>query len=173
MFINTVPVRIRIEPALEFVALARKIQREWLRSEPHHHLSLADVQSATGLGSELLDHALVIENYPLSEGLEHIQQELQGLFTITDVDPVDQANYPLMLEVHPGDQLQVLLSYDRAVHDDRMMGEVKAQLLQILTIVLASPEASVERINEQLMSDAEKAERAAFTQSLDTVSEEF
>jgi non-ribosomal peptide synthetase component F len=173
MFINTLPLRIRLESGLGVAAFARRLQDEWQPLDPHHCLSLGEVQSLSSLGGDLLDHTLVVQNYPIAEGLRQIQQELHGLFTIPDVDIVEQANYPLMIEATPAERLRVLFSYDRTVFDDRLMERVSAQLGAILRTIGAAPDTTVADLREQLMSADERAEREAFAQSLRTVSQEF
>jgi non-ribosomal peptide synthetase component F len=173
MFINTVPLRIRIEPELGLAAFARRIQDDWRQIERHQYLSLAEAQTVSGLGTDLLDHTLVVQNYPMADGLRQLEQELEGLFTIPEVDIVEQANYPLMVEVSLGEQLSIRLLYDRGVYDDRLLEDVKAQLLEILRTMSAAPDTTVSAMRERLMTADERAEREAFAQSVRTVSQEF
>lgn len=173
MFINTVPLRIRLDSGARCVELARALQSEWLSAEPHHYLSLADVQAVSEPGAELLDHVLVIENYPLAEGLPHIERELSGLFSIRDVDFVDQANYPLMIEAHPGDRLQILISFDLDVFRPNLIAEVCDQLETVLDALCETPEIRLEDLQSRLLTDNEKAERDEFARSLQSLDEEF
>ena len=173
MFINTVPLRIRLEPDLSLAAFARKLQDDWRQIEGHQYVSLADVQSLSALGGDLLDHALVVQNYPIADGLRQIELELDGLFTIPDVDIVEQANYPLMIEATAGERLRIEFSYDPQVHDDRLMNAVKEQLLDILLTIGGAPDTSVGDLRDRLMTTDERAEREAFAQSVRTVSQEF
>jgi amino acid adenylation domain-containing protein/non-ribosomal peptide synthase protein (TIGR01720 family) len=173
MFINTVPLRIRIEPDLGVAAFARKLQDDWRQLEGHHYASLADVQSLSALGGDLLDHTLVVQNYPMADGLRQIERELDGLFTIPDVDIVEQANYPLMIDATPGERLRIEFSYDPQVHDDRLMNAVTTQLLDILRTIAAAPDTTVADMRDRLMTTDERAEREAFAQSVRTVSQEF
>ena len=173
MFINTVPLRIRMDSGAQCVELARRLQSEWLGAESHHYLSLADVQAVSEPGAELLDHVLVIENYPLAEGLPHIERELSGLFSIRDVDFVDQANYPLMIEAHPGDRLQILISFDLDVFRPNLIAEVCDQLETVLNALCETPGIRVGDLQSRLLTDNEKAERADFERSLQSLDEEF
>ena len=173
MFINTVPLRIRIEPEFGLSAFARRIQDDWRQIERHQYLSLAEAQTLSGLGTDLLDHALVVQNYPMADGLRQLEQELEGLFTISEVDIVEQANYPLMIEATPGETLRIAFRYDPTVHDDRLMHAVTADLRGILLAFAAAPDTTVAAMRERLMTADERAEREAFAQSVRTVSQEF
>ena len=173
MFINTVPLRIRLEPEVGLAAFARRIQDDWRQIEQHQYLSLAEAQTLSGHGTDLLDHTLVVQNYPMADGLRQLEQELDGLFSIPEVDIVEQANYPLMIEATPGKTLQIAFSYDPAVHDDTLMQAVTAELRAVLMTIGSAPDTTVGAMREQLMTTGERAEREAFAQSVRSVSEEF
>jgi len=72
LFINTIPVRIRLEGKMPFQQLVRQIQEDAVRSDSHHHYPLADVQSMTPLKNDLIDHIFVFENYPTLQNPEAI-----------------------------------------------------------------------------------------------------
>jgi amino acid adenylation domain-containing protein len=62
-FANAVPVRVRLLAGETVRQLVVRIQAEQLRLAGYHHVRLAEVQAATGLG-ELYDTVLAFENYP-------------------------------------------------------------------------------------------------------------
>ncbi|MER5772686.1 condensation domain-containing protein, partial [Streptomyces sp. NPDC001985] len=62
LFINTVPVRVRLDPAETLGAFFRRVQREQSELLDHQYLSLADIQQTTGTGTgELFDTTTVFE----------------------------------------------------------------------------------------------------------------
>ena len=69
LFINTVPVRVRVDPAEPVAALLTRVQDEQAALMEHQYLGLADIQRAAGLG-ELFDTLLVFENYPDDGGAD-------------------------------------------------------------------------------------------------------
>ncbi|MBF0377028.1 MAG: amino acid adenylation domain-containing protein, partial [Desulfamplus sp.] len=58
LFINTVPVRVKLADNISFKELVRVVQAESIDSEPHHFVSLASIQTACNVESSLLDHVL-------------------------------------------------------------------------------------------------------------------
>ena len=64
LFINTLPLRLRLPPELPLSALLRQTQDSQSRLMAHQHLGLAEIQQAAGVG-DLFDTLLVFENYPV------------------------------------------------------------------------------------------------------------
>ncbi|MGW2090562.1 condensation domain-containing protein, partial [Streptomyces sp. NPDC001880] len=64
LFINTLPVRVHLQPGETLTELVQRLQDEQARLLPHHHLSLTDIQQLTNTG-QLFDTLTVYENYPL------------------------------------------------------------------------------------------------------------
>ena len=71
IFINAVPVRIKVEKDITFEELIIKVQEQAINSEKYSYLPLAQIQTMTILKNELIDHLMVFENYPM----EQIQKE--------------------------------------------------------------------------------------------------
>nr|WP_315860848.1 non-ribosomal peptide synthetase [Amycolatopsis sp. EV170708-02-1] len=63
LFINTVPVRIVLDPAEKLGDLLDRVQDEQSGLLAHQHYGLADIQRGAGLG-ELFDTLMVFESYP-------------------------------------------------------------------------------------------------------------
>ncbi|WP_240529509.1 condensation domain-containing protein, partial [Streptomyces antioxidans] len=102
-FINTVPLRLRIDPRETVSALLTRLQEEQARLLDHQHLGLVEIQRLAGIGSgEIFDTTTVFENYPLDEGrLLDPTTELKTL----SVDSYDATHYALALMVIPGERL--------------------------------------------------------------------
>ena len=64
LFINTLPLRIKLPANKPLLALLREVQDSQSRLMAHQHLGLAEIQGLAGLG-ELFDTLVVFENYPV------------------------------------------------------------------------------------------------------------
>ena len=64
LFINTLPLRIKLPPHKPLLALLREVQDNQSRLMTHQHLGLAEIQALAGVG-ELFDTLVVFENYPV------------------------------------------------------------------------------------------------------------
>ena len=64
LFINTLPLRVRLPAGQPLVDLLTELQESQSRLIAHQHLGLAEIQGLAGLG-ELFDTLVVFENYPV------------------------------------------------------------------------------------------------------------
>ncbi|WP_141693646.1 non-ribosomal peptide synthetase, partial [Streptomyces sp. PTY087I2] len=93
LFINTLPVRIVLDPSESLGGLVRRVQEQQTALLPYHHIGLNDIQRLTG-HSELFDTLVVFENYPIDD--ETLEQGSKGLH-ITSGTSRDATHYPLSL----------------------------------------------------------------------------
>ena len=98
LFINTLPVRVRLRPAEPLSELLTRLQDSQSELIAHQHLGLAEIQSLMGLG-ELFDTLVVFENYPLDRSA--LAQPVAGL-ELTSVEAHDATHYPLSLDSGAG-----------------------------------------------------------------------
>ncbi|GAA1770510.1 amino acid adenylation domain-containing protein [Luedemannella helvata] len=63
LFINTVPVRVQLDPASPFISVAAKLQAQQAGLLEHQHLGITEIQRAAGSGATF-DTILVYQNYP-------------------------------------------------------------------------------------------------------------
>ncbi|MET7767186.1 amino acid adenylation domain-containing protein [Nocardia sp. NPDC005366] len=99
LFINTLPVRVRLDPNESVADLLVRVQAEQAAMLDHRHIGLAELQRATGI-ADMFDTVTVLESYPLDrEGLAHTLGDA-GL-RLVDIDAHDATPYPLSLQVTP------------------------------------------------------------------------
>jgi iturin family lipopeptide synthetase A len=109
LFINTIPVRIRFNSEDTIDAILTQIQQNALDTEQHHYHPLFEIQALSKLGRNLLDHILIIENYPM---LEEHQPAANNVFPVSNPRMFVQSNYDLTIEITPGEQIQVKAEYN-------------------------------------------------------------
>ncbi|WP_210771331.1 non-ribosomal peptide synthetase [Streptomyces albidus (ex Kaewkla and Franco 2022)] len=142
LFINTVPVRLTIDPAETAQQMLVRLQDEQARMLPHQHLGMGDIQRIAGR-RELFDTHVVFENYPLDRaGLE---SPAPGL-SVEGIEGRDAAHYPLTLVAFAGEGgLALRFDYRTDVLDRARAESTAAELQRILTSV-ASPDTPVTEI---------------------------
>ncbi|MEU6867651.1 condensation domain-containing protein, partial [Streptomyces sp. NPDC046876] len=145
LFINTVPVRIRLDSSETILGLLTRIQREQTDLLDHQYLSLAEIQQTTGIG-ELFDTTTVFENYPLdTEGFVDAVDDL-GIASFTAYgDGI--THYPLTLAVVPDRELQLKLAYRPDLFDREAIEEIASRFVAVLRALVADPELRVGRID--------------------------
>ena len=76
LFINTLPLRVRLRRGQPLAVLLAGIQESQARLLAHQHVGLAEIQRAAGSGT-LFDTLVVFENYPLDHAA--LAEPVEGL----------------------------------------------------------------------------------------------
>jgi len=150
LFINTIPVRAGIRPGCTFRELFKELQQEAILAEPHHYLSLADVQQQSSLRQELLDHIFIFQNLPAETAIgNNMQEQEDDGITISDIRSFEQTSYDLNVVIYPAAEIQVCFNYNQEVYDDGLIATLADTFLYCLQQVLAAPDTDVQEL--QLM----------------------
>ena len=139
LFINTLPLRVRLPPAKPLCDLLKELQDNQSRLIAHQHLGLAEIQGLAGLG-ELFDTLIVFENYPVDRSSVDI--EARGL-RLARVSGRDATHYPLALVVMPGERLTLRLDYQSDLFERDSMATLAGRLVRLLEAAVASPDVSI------------------------------
>ncbi|HEY4747890.1 MAG TPA: condensation domain-containing protein, partial [Steroidobacteraceae bacterium] len=150
LFINTLPLRVQLPPGTALLELLRQVQASQSRLMEHQHLGLAEVQGLAGLG-ELFDTLVVFENYPVDRA--GLSAEVGGL-RLTDFRGLDATHYPLSLAAHPGERLQLQLSYWPDLFDRASVEAIAGRLVRLLEGAIADPERAIGKLD--ILSSAER-----------------
>ncbi|MBO0884281.1 MAG: AMP-binding protein, partial [Mycobacterium sp.] len=154
LFINTVPVRVRVESGETVAQLLSRVQAEQARLLDHHHLGLTDIAGAAGIGT-LFDTAMVFESYPVDyDGLKAHAAALDGV-SIDEVRSNDAPHYPLSVIVRAGSELAAEFTYLPAVFDEGQVSDVARRLRLVLGGLVEDPDAPVDDIT--VVDTAERA----------------
>ncbi len=128
LFINTLPVRVRIRPEESLAQLTTRLQQEQTSLMEHQFLGLGEIQQLSGQ-KELFDTTTVFENYPLDDGALEVPSS--GL-RVGDVQSHDATHYPLSLVVLPGSCIETRLGYRADLFDRSEAETVLARLALVL-----------------------------------------
>ncbi|MCB5179022.1 non-ribosomal peptide synthetase [Streptomyces antimicrobicus] len=150
LLINTVPVRVRLDPAEPLQELLARVQDEQAALLGHHHLGLAEVRRRTGL-DRLFDTSTVFENH--SGGPRAVRQAA-GL-TVRTADSYGATHYPLTLIAEPGEELSLRLAYRPDLVDRATAQAVLARTARFLEAFTDTPDAPLAAVD--LLSPAERS----------------
>ncbi|MFC5720643.1 amino acid adenylation domain-containing protein [Streptomyces gamaensis] len=143
IFINTLPVRVRVDEGAEVLPWLRASQARQAQARQYEYLPLSRIQARSELakGSALFDSVLVFENYPIDEraGAEH-GLRLRELYADTET-----TNYPLAVTVYPGERLAFSFAYDPAAFDRETIATLGARLRELLASLASAGEGSTLR----------------------------
>jgi amino acid adenylation domain-containing protein/non-ribosomal peptide synthase protein (TIGR01720 family) len=144
LFINALPVRVRVTPGTTFAGLARDLQRLAVDQVDYHTIPLADIQQLTPLGRDLFDHLLVYENYPTAV------QAIDGggdALAVEAFEAHDESHYPLNVVVVPGSLLQFRVSSDMNVYPRDWVERTIGHLFAILDCACRDVDRAVSNID--------------------------
>ncbi|MFF5257090.1 amino acid adenylation domain-containing protein [Streptomyces leeuwenhoekii] len=143
LFINTVPVRIRLRLGETWQELTARIQHEQTALSAHHQLGLARIQQIAGVG-DLFDTLVVYENFPAPPSGEPADTGL----TARAREGRAAAHYPLALiaNMTPAG-LRLRLEYRPELLARERAEELLDRLVRVLEQVTGDPRLPVARID--------------------------
>ncbi|GIG90332.1 amino acid adenylation domain-containing protein [Plantactinospora endophytica] len=155
LFINTVPLRVRLRHGETLGGLVERMQAEGLRMLPYQHLGLAEIQGVTGL-PKLFDAPTVFENYPTtgraggSDG-PSTSDELR----VTRVHGQDGTHYPLTLAAAPGSELVLRVDHRPSVFGPEFGRRVLDRVALVLERLASAPDSVLDRLDLLLPGERE------------------
>ena len=152
LFINTLPLRIRVRPEESLVAWLKGLQEQQGELLQYQYSSLMQVQAGSDVtgGLPLFESILIFESYPVNAALRE-QSESLG---IRNVRSSQQTHYPLAVVVAPGRKLSLLMGYYRS----RFATSTAARLLKDFETLLEGMVAGDERRLLEMMMLLRKPE---------------
>ncbi|MET9479708.1 amino acid adenylation domain-containing protein [Streptomyces sp. NPDC006638] len=124
LFINTLPVRVRLRDGESAGDLLHRIQDEQSRLLAHHHARVAEVQRTVGAG-ELFDSILAFENFPQAPPSQ------DGPDTVRLVTVTDQTHYPVTVAAVAEDRMLLSVSCRRGISATAITGGIVRVLEQL------------------------------------------
>ncbi len=135
LFLNALPVRIRLDPAQGVAAWLRDLQAQQAATIDHEHLSLRQIQGQMGT---LFDTLLVVENYPVTAGKDAVDIHLDRI----EFD--EWTHFPLTLLVAPASAgMKLILRHDRSVISDADLADFLDRFTTALDRITRAPDALI------------------------------
>ncbi|MFI1913054.1 amino acid adenylation domain-containing protein [Nocardia sp. NPDC020380] len=150
LFINTLPVRVRLEPGERVDELLARVQTEQARLLDHQHVGLAAIHRAVGL-PELFDTLTVFESYPIDRESLSQALDIAGM-RILDVSGTDATPYPLNLMVIPqraadgAESLQISIKFMADQLPEAGARRLLERFVYLLEQIAARPDRLVARL---------------------------
>ncbi|WP_226949864.1 non-ribosomal peptide synthetase [Rhodococcus rhodochrous] len=144
LFINTLPVRVRLGAGETGHDLLRRIQGEQAELLDHHHVGLAEIQQRAGTGA-LFDTLLVYESYPVDRSGIEAAGSIDGL-VVAGVNARDATHYPLTAVVTSEEALTLAFKYRSDILDAEDVVTLATRYVRILDALVADPDSSVDSL---------------------------
>ncbi|SLM50068.1 putative Multi-domain non-ribosomal peptide synthetase [Nitrospira japonica] len=138
LFINTLPLRVTVSSDAVLNTWLRGLLQQNAELRQYEHTSLAQIQTWSQLprGRQLFDSLLVFDNHPTDRTLDDGGAGL----TAHDVYLEGQTNYPLTVNVVPGESLCFLLSYQHKRFSPDRVKRLAEHLDVVLDELMAQPQ---------------------------------
>nr|AGS49567.1 long-chain-fatty-acid--CoA ligase [uncultured bacterium esnapd10] len=143
LFINTLPVRVQLNPAESVRDVLHAVQDQQSRLMSHQHLGLTEIQRVAGHG-ELFDTVVVFENYPLDQGV--LRSSAAGVH-MTGIEVNDATHYPLSLLVIPGETTRLRLDHRADLVDDAAARLLAGRFVHLLSSLASNLDTALGRID--------------------------
>lgn len=144
VFINTLPVRARVESGALLSNWLIEMQERQSEATRFEHTSLSSIQSWSEVprGLPLFDNILVFENYPAESW-----NTLSGELRILNMRSFERSNYPLTVWIVPGSQLGVRFGYDALFLDKGKVTALAENYRALLAVAGTVPEQKISDIS--------------------------
>ena len=139
LFINTLPLRVRIAPERSLISWLKTLRRQWIDMRAYEHTALAMIQrwSQIPAPQPLFESLLVFENSSLNGAL----QAQGGPWRHRTFDLRGTTNYPLSITGYLEPALLLEISYDGRRFDAGTIQRLGDHLQTILEGMAAQPQA--------------------------------
>lgn len=135
-FVNTLPVRVKIDESSFVLDWFRHIQGEQFEAQKYEHTPLSHIIRLLEVESEkgLFEHLFVFENYPRKIKLEDIAKHIR----LTNLESVESTHYSLSVAVIPGECFRVDIAYQSGQVDPDLVANLEEGLKKIISVLLES-----------------------------------
>ncbi|KAM3095973.1 amino acid adenylation domain-containing protein [Phormidesmis sp. 146-35] len=167
MFINTLPVRVQINPDAAFIPWLQAIQVQQSEARQYEYTPLVQIQRWSDLapGLPLFESLIVFENYPIDESLRQRSTQLD----IQRVSSSVNNGYPLTVRVIPETELSLQLLYDPAQLDTDVMNQWLQCFSTVLRRIAEQPEVPLKELITWIVA-AEQQHQQTKAQELEQLS---
>ncbi|TCJ94564.1 non-ribosomal peptide synthetase [Nocardia alba] len=149
LFANTVPVRCAFEPERALLEQWAQLQQNQFEMQEFDYAGLAEIERIAGLGT-LFDTLVAFENFPNSGPGQPDSHELRR----GEFHNHGNTHYPMTLIAPPGEQLELVIWYDRAAVHDTTLARIGDRIGAILTAVTTATEPTPAQFLEPLVAES-------------------
>ena len=153
MFINTLPVRVTIDPHVSVRRWLRRLQEQLVELRDYEYSALAQVHgwSQVPRSVRLFDVIVTFQNFPVDKTL--IEEAAQDGLGIELVLSQEQSTAPLTVFLVLDEEFTVRFAYDPSRFDQHTIAGMAERYLRILKSIVSNGEAAV--MDLQIDEDSE------------------
>lgn len=160
LFINTLPIRIRLEAEKSFNTLMQDVQKDLVSMNENDTVQLSEIQATTSAKQKLINNIVVFENYPFDNNMDnysptgmHIEREAV----------VEQTNYSFNIVITMTNKISINFKYNACIYSEQDIAFIIGHVKQVLTEVVENPNVMLKDIR---MITKEETEEILSTQNI-------
>uniref|UniRef100_UPI002456CA53 non-ribosomal peptide synthase/polyketide synthase n=1 Tax=Nocardia wallacei TaxID=480035 RepID=UPI002456CA53 len=144
LFINTLPVRVRVDDRATVGELLVRLQGEQADLLEHHYVGLTDIMRVAGIGAQF-DSLLVFESYPVDKDAITAAAAIDGV-SVAGAGISGGTHYPLTLLVKAEQTIEIVLEHLLSRFSTAEAETLSTRLLRIVDELLAGANRRVRDI---------------------------
>jgi amino acid adenylation domain-containing protein/non-ribosomal peptide synthase protein (TIGR01720 family) len=164
LFINTLPVRVRLNPEEPVSLWLESLQAQQTEMRQYEHSPLVQVHQWSEVPRDLplFESILVFDNYPVDNSLLPADAEAAlergGGLKVEDFRAYEKTNYPLLIQSGMASQLTFRILHDRRLFDAATITRLLNHVEALLSGFVERPDARVSELMEKL-EDMDRGEQ--------------
>lgn len=139
LFINTIPVRIKIDEKQKISSLLKAIQDQALKSGECDHISLMDIQNKTKLGRDMIQTIIAFENYFVDNRSENAKYTVE--------ESSEQTNFDLALSIGGENTLMLNLMYRMDKYNKNEIENILTHFKNLTNDLIENPEKEINQLS--------------------------
>ncbi|MCP4157184.1 MAG: amino acid adenylation domain-containing protein, partial [bacterium] len=154
LFINTIPLRMKFQKGQTFAQTVKTTQEEFIESQNHGYLNLAEVQGYATVEGNIFEHLYIYENYPVNKEIGSDKTAAATGFKLTRNEGYEYTNYHLNFVIFPREELLLRVQYNANVYSETFARKLVGHIEQVIRRVIENPDIPVAEI--QLLTGEER-----------------
>src|SRR3989454_2024867 len=152
LFINTLPLRVRVDPEAQLVPWLGQLRAQRVASRDYEHTPLVKVQgwSEVPRGMPLFESILLFDDQTFDAKV----RAPGGPWSERHFEALSQTNYPLTVFAYAGQELLLQIEYSRRRFDDDVVARMLLHLQTLLEGMAAQPQPRLKDL--PLLTQAER-----------------
>ena len=149
LFINTIPMHVYLNHNDTFVDLLEQVRKHNIEAEKHCFLAIGDIAESAGLDVQIIDNAMVFENYPVVGQLDFSkkEQEYKGMY-ISEPEYFEQSTLPMSVKVIPGQNYTLVFRYNQELYTDAVVQVMADTFVALLEQIVSDSDITIGHLIE-------------------------
>jgi non-ribosomal peptide synthetase component F len=144
LFINTLPVRVRILPDTLLLPWLRNMQEQQVEMRQYEYSPLTRLQGWSDVpkGEPIFETILAFENYPVEASA---REEIQDL-VVNRIRSIETTNFPLTIIVVPGNEWTIWAYYNPSRFGEKIVAQILKHFERLLERIAADPHVPLQHL---------------------------